>query len=300
MDNRFVPALLAGIVLAALALAGCSDSSDATAPVIEPAIERNLPTTVEQDARLPDYNIYRPRDLAATGSPLPVIVWTNGGCVLYDAIWSIVLQRWAAAGFVALAPTVPVNGDDPTRNITGVEDQVEAIDWIVAEHERAGSPYRGRFDLDRIVAAGNSCGGIVSLALASMDDRVKSVFVLSGSSGFTPETAAAVMGNILVPVGYIVGGPEDIANGFARQDLEYLPAGVAGYFVERFEGDHFLVSTDPDILADVAEISTNWIDFTLSGNPRVQQTLLEHPCDGCEPGTWLIESRDLDLYTPQQ
>lgn len=44
----------------------------------------------------------------------------------------------------------------------------------------ASSPYKDKLDIDKISAGGNSCGGITSLGLASMDPRVKSIFVLSG------------------------------------------------------------------------------------------------------------------------
>jgi len=301
----------ATMLLAAIAFAtGCSDGADTPGvdtpgvdtpgvdtPDTQPvAADRNLPTTVEAAPGLPDYNLYRPADLAATGAPLPVIVWTAGGCVRFDAVWLPLFERWAQGGFVTIAPTVPGDGSDP-RNPVSVEEQAAAIDWIHAENARADSPYAGRFDLERIVAAGNSCGGIVSLNLASRDSRVASVFVLSGSSAIpgSPEAiAAAVMGNILVPVGYAVGGPEDIARQFARKDYELLPVGVPGYIAERAAGDHPTVSTDPAMLAEVAEISTNWIDFTLYGNPELVPVLTAKPCATCPPGTWGIQAKHLE------
>jgi pimeloyl-ACP methyl ester carboxylesterase len=285
-----------------LAITACDDGSDGSldAPrFLQPAIGRNLPITREQSAGLPDYNIYRPTNIDATGAPVPVIVWANGGCVRYDAVWESLLASWARAGFVTVAPTVPADGDDPRTDLTSVEDQAMAIDWAYAENARDGGPYAGHFDLDRIVAAGNSCGGIVALSLASRDSRVSSVFVLSGSSaipGSPEEAATAIMGNILVPVGYAVGGPEDIASTYARQDYTLLPVGVPGYLARRSKGDHRTVSTDPDILAEVAEISTNWIDFTLYGNPAVRQKLRENPCASCDRGIWEIDLKNLDLH----
>ena len=101
------------------------------------------------------------------------------------------------------------------------------------------------------------------------------------------------MGNILVPVGYAVGGPQDIALGFAQKDVELLPVGVPAYLASRPPADHVTVSTDPAILQEVAAISTQWIDFSLYGNPDVAQALLENPCPGCAPGTWTITARYL-------
>ncbi len=298
-DRRVSRARATCWLLLAVMVTGCSDGSDRTG--YSPASDRHLLTVVEQVTGLPDHNIYRPADLDATGAPLPVIVWGNGGCVRYDAVWSDLLTRWAGAGFV-VTHTVPSSGADPTANPTTAADLAAMIDWAAAENERAGSPYAGHLDLDRVVAAGNSCGGIIALGLASGDSRVQAVFVLSGSSvppGASAEAAAAIMGNILVPVGYAIGGPEDIASVPAKQDYDALPAGVPAYIAARVEGDHRTVSTDPDILRDVAEISTRWIDFALFGDPGVRQALLADPCGDCAAGTWTIEAKNLELHAPR-
>ncbi len=287
---------LALLVLLVLASA-CSDGSDNKLFVM-PALERNLSITVDEDAALPGYNIYRPADLAALGAPLPVIVWTNGACVLLDTPWLTILERWAAAGFVLLAPSATASTSIPGAGPTTVADQVAALDWVVAENNRAGSPYAGRLDLERVVAAGNSCGGIVALNLASVDDRVRAVFVLSGSSappGAPEEAAAAVMGNILVPVGYAIGGPTDIATAFAQLDYSLLPVGVPGYLATRFEADHVTVSTDTGIQAEVAQIGLQWMDFALYGNPQVRKAVVERPCPDCAPDTWSVQAKDLEL-----
>ena len=272
-------------------------SGGTTTPVVR-GLDRDLPTTVEQVADLPGYNVYRPADLAATDAPLPVIVWANGGCLRYDAVWAPLLERWAAAGFVVVAITAPGDGADPrTAGMTSADDQAAAIDWAEAANDDDASPYGGHLDLERVVAAGNSCGGVTALTLASQDDRVASVFVLSGSSalpGSPEERAVEVMAGIEVPVGYVIGGPEDISTAFATKDLTLLPAGVPGYLARRASASHPEVSTDPAILTEVAEISITWIEFSLTGDPDLEQALLDDPCPSCPPGTWTVESQDLD------
>ncbi len=283
-----------------IAAVGCTSSTNDSAPpettatttTMVKASSRALPTTVEPAVDLPGYNVYRPTDLDATGAPLPVIVWANGGCLRYDAAWSPLLESWAAAGFVVVAITAPPDGADPrAAGITTADDQGMAIDWAEAQDADPAGPYAGHLDLDRVVAAGNSCGGITTMELAARDDRVRSAFVLSGSSvfpGSPREAAAALMGGIDVPVGYVNGGPEDISTGPIQQDYELVPAGVPAYAAHRSSATHQVVSTDPSILAEVAEISTNWIDFTLYGNPELERTLLDDPCGACAPapGPW--------------
>jgi predicted dienelactone hydrolase len=301
---------VAAIVLVVVCFVGCSTDSNQTAhsrstsstTTTQLAWTRRLATVVEQPADLPGYNVYRPKDLNATGSPLPVIVWANGGCVRYDKVWAPLLEAWARSGFVVIAITTPPAADPRTAGTSTADDQAHAIDWAAAANRQDTGQYAGRLDLHKVVAAGNSCGGITTLALTARDPRVRAAFVLSGSSvppGGTRDAAAATMGKIHVPVGYVNGGTEDISTNYISQDLDVMAPGVPRYWVHRATGAHRDVSTDPAILTDVGEISTNWIDYSLGGNPRLRTTLLHDPCATCPPGTWTPTSSYLsDVKSP--
>jgi dienelactone hydrolase len=299
-----------GALAIGLLVAGCADdrgddeaadaaeraptSTAAPAATTPPLTSRSLPTRIEAVPDLPGYRVYRPADLGATGAPLPVVVWANGGCVRHDLTWESLLERWAAAGFVVVAIAAPAEGRAET-GATTADDQARAIDW--AEAQAGESPFAGHLDRERVVAAGNSCGGVTALALAGQDERVRSVFVLSGSSvgpGAAREQAAAVMSQVSVPVGFAVGGVEDIAHDQAVQDVDVLPEGVPGFIASRAEGDHVLVSTDPGVLAEVAEIGINWLDFTLYGNEAARRAVTEGPCPDCAPDLWTVTTKDLD------
>jgi predicted dienelactone hydrolase len=273
-----------------------SDETSSTTTTVA-AISRDLPTTLEAAADLPGYNVYRPTDLGATGGRLPVVVWANGGCVRHDATWRTLLERWSAAGFFVIAITERPGVEASMADRTTADDQALAIDWAFEADGRDGGPYEGHLDLDRVVAAGNSCGGITSLALAGRDPRVRAVFVLSGSSvgpGAAREQAAAVMDKVKVPVGFAVGGSEDIASSQAMQDFDLLGPGIAGYVASRATGDHPTVSTDTSILGEVGEISVNWIDLALNGSAAARTRLEHNPCATCAPGVWTVRARDLD------
>jgi hypothetical protein len=180
---------------------------------------------------------------------------------------------------------------------TTAEDQAKAIDWAIEQNAQHGGPYQGRFDIDRMAAAGNSCGGITSLTLAGADSRVRAVFVLSGSSvgpNATRDQAAAVMDKVSQPVGFVVGGPEDIAADQAAQDYDLLAKGVPGYLARRVSGDHPTVSTDPDILSDVAEIGVHWLDLVFFGNELSHRRLIENPCGPPHPDVWRMVAKNLD------
>jgi dienelactone hydrolase len=255
-----------------------------------------MPIVVEKVDTLPGYHLYRPQDLTAPGAPLPVITWADGGCLRWDDTWKSLLSAWAAHGYVVLAPTAPDGIDPRTAGATTVADQAAAIDWAAKESTRPGSPYAGHLDLDHVVAAGNSCGGVTALQLAAQDKRVKSVFVLSGSSvlpGSTDAAAAAIMSKIDVPVAWLTGGAEDISVVNAQRDYRLLPAGVPGYLAHRATGTHPQVSTDPAILDEDAQISTAWITYSLGREPQLEQQLTQDPCHSCAAGTWTVQAKDL-------
>jgi hypothetical protein len=251
-----------------------------------------LPTTMEYPAELPWFNIYRPADLNATGKPLPVIVWANGGCYRSDFTWKPLFDRWAAGGFVVLALTA--DPDAGAMVMSSINDQAGLVDWVVKKAAAAGSPYAGKLDTQRIVAAGNSCGGVTALGLAAKDPRIATVFVLSGSSGFGSANKS-VIDKILVPDGYVVGGPQDIARPNATSDYDALPAGVPAMIVSRFDGSHLTVSTDQGILAEEARIALDWMDLALYGTKAAYDELTSSTvCFGCDAGNYTLMSKNLE------
>jgi hypothetical protein len=258
-----------------------------------PATSLSLPITMENANTAPWFNIYRPMDLDATGAPLPVIVWANGGCYRSDFTWAPLFNRWAAGGFVVLALTAEMEGGEVVTST--VEDHGDLVDWVFAESAKDGSPYAGKLDTSRIVAAGNSCGGVTALGMTAVEDRVTAVFVLSGSSAFFGADTA-VMSAITVPVSYIVGGDdEDIANPNANADYDALADTVPALLVNRSSGDHMTVSTDMAILAEEAEIALNWMDLALYGTPEAFDALMsDDVCASCTPGDWMLKSRLLE------
>ena len=241
----------------------------------------------------PVFKLRLPADPDETGWLLPVIVWANGGCFRSEFTWAPLFERWARAGFAVLSLSVE-DEDDLFMQLsqTSVGDHGELIDWVVAQNE--SGPYAGKLDLDRIVVAGNSCGGVTALGVAAEDERAAAVFVLSGSSA-VGSVNRSVMGAISVPVGYIVGGSEDIASGAANGDYEAMADGVAGMVVSRFEGDHQTVSTEPEILPEVAEIALNWMDLAIYGTSEAYDALNSSDvCGGCAPGHWSLQSKHRD------
>jgi predicted dienelactone hydrolase len=235
-------------------------------------------------------NVYRPTNLDAAGRTLPVITWANGGCYRSDFTWETIFNHWALAGHVVITINAGP-GQNPLLQSTA-QDQAKAIDWATAQN--ASGPLAGKLDLGRVVASGNSCGGITSLQLAGTDARVKAVFVLSGSSAFPGApiaTSRAIMEKVKVPVGFVVGGPEDLARANANRDIDLLGAGYPGFIAQRSSADHVTLSTTPAILKEVAEISGVWLDFALYGTASAKQALATRPCASCAPGLYTVRTK---------
>jgi dienelactone hydrolase len=266
-----------------------------------PARSADSAVTKEAAANLPGYNVYRPAKPGRRA--MPVIAWANGGCVRSDGTWTSLFERWAREGYFVITITQPP-GAPPLTAATAMapgvrftaDDQAAAISWAIKENDTRGGPWYRHLDTRRIVAAGNSCGGITSLALASRHLPLKSVFVLSGSSigpGQKVEASQAIMSQVTVPVMFVVGGEEDMARVPANMDYDQLPAGGAAVVAMRSAGDHRTVSTDAAILRDVGEISVNWLKATLYNDRAARKAVTTTLCAGCDARTWTVKSKNL-------
>ena len=250
-----------------------------------------FPIIEENPNAEPWFNIYRPADMVAvieeTENLLPVIVWANGGCFRSDFPWQPLFKRWAAEGYVVLALSETPNGGALAS--TTVAHHGALINWILNE-----ATYTDLIDSDRVIAAGNSCGGVTGLGLTAIDSRVAGVFVLSGSSAIG-STSKRIMEAIDVPVGYVIGASNDIAGGPARSDYQAMLEGVPAMIVSRAKGGHITVSTTTSILEEVADISFHWMDLVLYGNSDSYDELMsDDVCSDCTPGIWSMESKYLD------
>ena len=109
-----------------------------------------------------------------------------------------------------------------------------------------------------------------------------------------------VMAGVDVPVGFVVGSPsEDIAAGPAKNDYDLLSNDIPGMIVNRTSGDHLLVSTDPAVLPEVAEIALNWMDFSLFGSPAAAAALQSPSvCTNCSPSDWTLTHKNWDAILP--
>lgn len=266
------------------------------------------PALYEEDATLPAHVVYRPGDMSVLKEKLGVYIFGNGACSADGTSSRNHLLEIASHGYVAVAP-----GIDPARHPapppapqmangqlsapTRASDLSDAIDWVVRENGRAGSPYYGKIDTNQIAVSGWSCGGLQALMVAP-DPRVRTVIVMNSgvfndaSMKITGiEVDKSVLGRLHGSALYILGGPEDIAykNGmddFSRLSglpaaLVNIPVGHGGTYMQPHGGI-------------AAEVVVNWLDWQLKGRAPAGQKFEGAACAYCQDARLTLERKNIN------
>lgn len=199
---------------------------------------------MREEPTLPAHTVFAPKDLSAFSAehPLPVLVWGNGACT--NSPWEHFkfLNEIASHGYLVIATGYIPMEEVPYRGpMSTTQQQLESIDWAVAQNVDPNSPYYQKIDLKNICAAGMSCGGLQTLYNCG-DKRLKTLMVCN-SGLFKQSNAAQAVGgmpmpakeklkDIHTPVIYILGGETDIAYENGMDDfrlIEHVPACVVNY-----------------------------------------------------------------------
>jgi len=294
--------------------AAAREASDA-AFAVAPDLPGTGPYPAERDVRpdLPDHIVYRPRDLdAISDGQLGVLLWGNGGCSDNAASARFHLLEIASHGYVAIAPGKAYSGPDalpePPREAAPSEDSfppvetlpadlLSGLDWILAENDRADSPFHGLIDPEKVAVAGHSCGGLQAISV-SADPRIATTIVHNSGvlnpGSFNPITGFSVakeeLGNIHAPVLYILGGEGDIAypNGtddFSR--IDHVPVGLANLDV-----GHGGTFREPNG-GKVATVAVQWLEWQLRGDEAASRWFIGEECGLCQNAEWTYESKGL-------
>ena len=253
-----------------------------------------------EDPSLEAHTIFAPQDLAPFGkkNPLPVLVWGNGACT--NSPWEPYkfLNEIASHGFLVIATGYIPMEEKPFRGpMSTSAQQIESIDWAIAQNADKNSPYYGRIDVDHIAAAGMSCGGLQTLDNAT-DPRLKTIMICNSGLFINPGTAVPNMPmpakdrlqEITVPVIYILGGPEDIAYENGMDDFHRLvkvPAFAANYPVGHggtYRQDHGGEFTVPALA---------WLQWQLKGDQEAAKLFQGADCGLANREGWTIEKNGL-------
>jgi hypothetical protein len=272
-----------------------------------PGIGR-FPAMKEEIASLPRHVVYRPKDLTALGrTKLGVVAWGNGGCSDDAAGSRFHLLEIASHGYLVLAsgrilsgpgapreprPATPPGQLPPPR--TQVSDLTNAVDWALAENQRAGSPYFGRIDPAQIAYSGWSCGGVQALQVAK-DPRVKTLVIHNSgvlNNGPTNMTGTSVGKEVLqtlhTPVIYIEGGPTDIAYENGMDDfkrISHVPVAIANLPV-----GHGGTFNEPNG-GVAASVAVSWLNWQLRGDAQSAKRFVGDDCGLCKDAQWSLQRK---------
>lgn len=274
-----------------------------------PAGTGSHPAVAESREDLRAHTIYRPLQMPAT--PLPVLVWGNGGCSDNGLSHSLFLREIASHGYFVIAlgyprtefaprptaaqrPAQPPAAPpaDPTETDATVVAQMDmALAWAAAMNELSSSSLRGHLDLTRIAVAGHSCGGLQTIKF-SADPRIKTSMIFDSGVYNVPGGMSRVkvskfdLYSVHGPTAYITGGPTDQAHPNAMDDaarikhvpvfLGWLPVGHGGTFSQPHGGDW-------------ASIAVKWFDWQLKGDAAAGRWFVGEDCGYCKEGRWHVE-----------
>lgn len=253
---------------------------------------------MKEDFSLPEHTIFVPQDLSAFNkkNPLPVLVWGNGACANSPHEHINFLNEIASHGYIVLATgVIPMEGGWHRGPMSTTEQQIESMDWAIAQNADPNSPYYQKIDVKNICVAGMSCGGLQSLYNCA-DPRIKTLMICN-SGLFNQQNASQAVGGmpmppkeklkeIHTPIMYMLGGESDIAYGNGMDDLKRiehvpacatnLPVGHGGTYAQPHGGEYSIVA-----LA--------WLDWQLKGDKKASKMFVGKDCEILKRKDWSID-----------
>ncbi|TLD35046.1 alpha/beta hydrolase [Venturia nashicola] len=182
------------------------------------------------DPSLPFHTIYAPK-VVVPGKKLPLLVWANGACGTNGASFTNFLTELSSHGFLIIAtgsPKIPWGttiqnyASTLLSNTDGEKSRAaqltEAIDW--AFQGAAGGKY-GDVDVEKVGAAGQSCGGVEAYSASVLDKRVRVVGIYN--TGVIDPGRRWYLKEMKQVIGYFHGGKADFSYSYIEQDFMEIP-----------------------------------------------------------------------------
>ena len=257
---------------------------------------------MKEEASLSEHTIFVPQDLSVFNAKkqMPVLVWGNGACT--NSPWEHYkfLNEIASHGYIVVATGFIPMDDQPFRGpMSRTEQQLESIDWVIAQNADPNSPYYQKIDVKNICVAGMSCGGLQTLYNCA-DPRIKTLMICN-SGLFNQENAGSAVGGMPMPpksklneihssIIYILGGEKDIAYGNGMDDFHRIshvpacaanfPVGHGGTYREAHGGEFSVVA-----LA--------WLNWQLKGDKKAAKMFQGKACELSQRKDWTLEKNVL-------
>jgi dienelactone hydrolase len=227
---------------------------------------------------------------------LPVVIWGNGGCAVDNPRYNGFLSTIASRGFLVITTAGAQPEGAPRRRATA-DDLKAAIDWAERESTRAGSPLNGKIDIRKIAVMGQSCGGILAIALGG-DPRIGTIGVFNsgvqepGAPDADPSfPTTEALKKLHGPVRLINGHERDfmMARSKATYDaIESLPA----FYGARHGAGHTATAYHPGG-GEFANVASNWVMWQFKGDKKASAMFVGAKCGLCTDPNWDTASKRL-------
>lgn len=174
-----------------------------------------------REKSLTDFVVYHPLEMR---EKMPVLVFCNGGCMDTSIGYENMLNDIASYGYIVIAiGELQMFAQHEKDQHTPSSMVVKALDWISLQASDPNSAYYNKIDVDRIAAAGHSCGGAQVLANAA-DARIKTYLILNAGMGemTMADANAKALKNLHGPILYLVGEKTDVAWPNAQMDFKAI------------------------------------------------------------------------------
>lgn len=301
-EKRFdLFAFVMGVLALSFSLVSCAPEVKTLSRIVEEGGTGPYKAIMKEEVSLEAHTIFVPQDLSTFNekNPLPVLVWGNGACYNSPFEHYKFLNEIASHGYIVVATGYipleeqPFDFDSP-RSTT--DQQIESIDWVIAQNENKNSPYYKKIDVKGIALAGMSCGGLQTLYNCA-DKRIKTLMVCN--SGLFSDASTAMPGmpmpdksklnEIHTSVMYMLGGESDIAYGNGMDDFHRInhvpacvtnfPVGHGGTYSQPHGGEYSIVAIA-------------WLDWQLKGNEDAAKMFKGEDCELSRREGWTIEKND--------
>lgn len=190
------------------------------------------------------------------------------------------------------APAAPARPADPTQ----YTQHLESIAWATKQNADAGA-FRGHIDVSRIAVGGHSCGGLQAIA-ASADPRIQTTMVMN--SGVLNGGPSAGLSGIQVtkadllkvhgPMLYVTGGPSDVAQPNAEDDVKRLAHVPVFWGFDRsgHGGTYRQVNG-----GTYAQVATAWLRWQLKGDTAAAALFTGADCGLCRDANWTVTRKSI-------
>ncbi|MBQ5538853.1 MAG: alpha/beta hydrolase [Bacteroidales bacterium] len=253
-----------------------------------------------EDSTLTAHTVFCPKDLSkfSKENPLPVLVWGNGACNNSPHEHINFLNEIASHGYLVVATGyMPHDTVIYKGAISKSSQQIESVDWAIAQNSDKNSYLFDKVDTKNIAAAGMSCGGLQTLFNCA-DPRFKTLMICNSGLFINPVNAMPDMPmppkekleEIHTPVIYILGGKEDIAYENGMDDFHRITKQPA--FAANFPVGHGGTYSKP-FGGEFSVVALAWLDWQLKGDEEAAKMFKgDNPLLG-QRENWTIEKNEL-------